>query len=180
MQFRVPQDINLEDKIIGPLTLIQFIYLLSGGVVVYLMFESFGKDHMGIFIIAVAPVIILSLGLAFLKIQDQPLSHFIKVGIQYFLNPKVRLWRREGVSPQVIFEGPKSKKTQILPPLKKKIEKSELEKLAYVLDSENQQNTKNFGKATEKFEKILEKESIPRQSGIKQGGKVGSLGQTQK
>lgn len=132
IQFQVPQNIDMEDKIIGPLTLIQFLYLLAGGVVDYLIFLSIGPSF--VFWVIGLPIALISLALAFLKIQDQPLSYFVRAGLTYLSRPKIRLWQRQGLAPTVIFAA--KKKTVIAPPPpKKRIEKSELEKLAYSLDT---------------------------------------------
>ena len=39
MQFSVPQFVEVEDKIIGPLTLKQFLVLLGGGFVVFVLYK---------------------------------------------------------------------------------------------------------------------------------------------
>jgi len=140
LQFQVPQGLDLEDKIVGPLTLIQFLYLIAGGVVDYLLFLSFKTSF--IFWVIGLPIALVALALAFLKIQDQPLSYFIKAGLIYLSRPKIRLWRRQGLAPTVLVNPPK-KILKAPPPPKRKIEKSELEKLAYALDTRGQmQNAK--------------------------------------
>jgi len=132
MQFKVPQNIDLEDKIVGPLTLIQFLYIISGGIIVYLLFLTLGSTFF--FWVLAIPVAAVAISLAFLKIQDQPLSHFIKAGLMYLSRPKVRIWQRHGVTTSAIKAAPVKKEgTTALP--KKKIEKSELEKIAQVLDT---------------------------------------------
>ena len=133
MQFQVPQNIDMEDKIIGPLTLIQFLYLITGGIIDYLLFLSLKGSF--IFWILALPIGIFALALAFLKIQDQPLSYFVKAGLAYLSRPKVRLWQREGLDIAVVHSP--IKKTEAAPPApKRKIEKSELEKLAATLDTQ--------------------------------------------
>lgn len=135
MQFQVPQGIELEDKIIGPLTLIQFLYLLVGGIIDYLLFLSLKGSFL--FWLFGLPIALIALALAFLKIQDQPLSYFIKSGFIYLTRPKIRLWQRQGIAPQVI-RAPQKKVIKTPPPTpKRKIEKSELEKLAYTLDTQS-------------------------------------------
>lgn len=133
MQFKVPQNIDLEDKIVGPLTLIQFLYVLGGGVIVYLLYLSMGMKLL--FWALSLPVAIIALALAFLKIQDQPLSHFIKAGLVYLSKPKKRIWQRQGLVKPIVFAAPK-KKTAPPPLPKRRIEKSELEKLAQMLDTQ--------------------------------------------
>ena len=134
MQYKVPQNIDLADKVIGPLTMIQFLYLLAGGVVIYLVFNVAGPGVL--FYITAIPVGALSLGLAFLKIQDQPLMHFITAGFIFYLRPKQRIWQRFGSNIITVRDLPKAKKEEEFP-AKKSVNKSELEKLAYTLDTHN-------------------------------------------
>ncbi len=140
MQFQVPQNIDIEDKIVGPLTLLQFLYLIGGGIICYLLFMWSGGNY--IFWLLGLPIALVALALAFLKVQDQPLSYFIKAGFFYLSRPKIRLWKRYGISPRVILATP-AKKSKSAPAPKRKIEKSELEKLAYTLDTQGKtQNLK--------------------------------------
>lgn len=132
MQFKVPQNIDLEDKIVGPLTLIQFVYLMAGGIIIYISFNVFSA---GIFWLIAIPTALLSLSLAFLKIQDQPFSHFLLAAVLFFVRPAKRIWHKELALERLTVEkAPVKKKEEIKLP-KKGIEKSELEKLAYILDT---------------------------------------------
>ena len=134
MQFQVPQNIDLEDKIIGPLTLIQFLYCIGGGVIVYLLFMTLTWKNFFFWLLAV-PIGLVALSMAFLKIQDQPLSHFIKAGLVYLSKPRIHIWRRQGIAPQVLIKPPETKvETPIAP--KRQIVKSELEQLAQQLDTQ--------------------------------------------
>ena len=173
MQFRVPQNIDLEDKIIGPLTMIQFIYVLVGGLIDYLFFQWFGIKHLGIFLFLAIPIALVALALAFLKIQDQPLSHFVKAGLAYLSRPKIRIWRREGITPPVILEKSKEQKKEAVSLPKKHIEKSQLEQLAYALDTQGQagRQGQNFGRVSQIYESWLKNKP--------QGGQGGFMGQPQ-
>ncbi|KKQ72050.1 MAG: hypothetical protein US94_C0047G0005 [Berkelbacteria bacterium GW2011_GWB1_38_5] len=133
MQFQVPQGIDMEDKIVGPLTLIQFLYLLVGGVIDYLLFLNLKGNF--IFWILALPITIFALALAFLKIQDQPVSYFVRAGLSYLSRPKIRIWQRQGFNPSIIKIVQK-KATTVKAIPKRRIEKSELEKLAYTLDTQ--------------------------------------------
>lgn len=178
MQFKVPQNIDMEDKIVGPLTLVQFIYLLGGGLIVYILFQTVTSSK-ALFVILALPIAILSVGLAFIKIQDQPLSHFIKAGLYYFTNPKVRFWKKEGFTSSILVNPPKStQKEGFVPP--KQVEKSDLEKLAHVLDTGplQAQEKRNFGSITSSFEKIIQ-QGLNQQKTTRQGGQVGIMGQNQ-
>jgi len=155
------------------LTMIQFIYVLVGGLIDYLFFQWFGTEHFIVFLILAIPIGLTALALAFLKIQDQPLSHFVKAGLEYLSRPKIRIWKREGIAPQIILDKPKApkKETVVLP--KKHIEKSELEKLAYSLDTQGFSGSQgqNFGRVSQIYEGWLKNQP--------QGGQGGFMGQPQ-
>lgn len=133
MQFKVPQNIDLADKIIGPLTLVQFIYLLVGGMIFYI-FLKFGNTLLFIFI--GIPAALLSLFLAFVKVQDQPFSKFLLSLVFYLTRPKQRVWHKElelEELPHLETKEQRNKETEKQPA--KKVEKSDLEKLSQILDT---------------------------------------------
>lgn len=178
MQFKVPQNIDMEDKIVGPLTLIQFLYLLGGGLLVYILYQALGTKHMGIFLVLGLPIGIVSLAMAFLKIQDQPLMHFIKASIYYYTHPKTRIWQKQIQPPSVLVDAPVKKAQSDEAINRKHVEKSDLEKLAYVLDTKpmDVSEQKNFGKITTGFETLIQ-QGINQQHAKNQGGKIGTMGQ---
>jgi len=91
MRFRVPQFIDIEDKIVGPLTLKQFLYLLGGvGVLAMLWFYL----KLTLFIIIAVPIAILVLGLAFYKVNGRPFVYLLGSLIKYMTKPKLYLWKR--------------------------------------------------------------------------------------
>lgn len=161
MQFKVPQNIDLEDKIVGPLTLIQFLYVLAGAIIVYTLFQTLFISSPALFWLLSIPIALVSTGLAFVKIQDQPLAHFIVAGIAYLTSPKVRLWLREGEHEPVLAAAVKTKKAEALD-YRKHIEKSQLEQLAYSLDTQplNPKESKKIGQISSIYEKLLKEGGI--------------------
>ena len=92
MQFKVPQFIELEDKIIGPLTLKQFFYLLGGaGLLAILWFFL----KLGAFLIFALPIAGLSIALAFYRPQGRSLISLIASWLGYLTKPKLYLWRKK-------------------------------------------------------------------------------------
>ena len=131
-QFRVPQKIDLEDKIFGPLTLMQFIYLMAGGMVIYAAFETMDT---AIFWIIAVPVAILTLCLTFIKIQDQPFSKFVTSAAMFFVKPRTRHWYKNPEEEKFAKETMPKETTKTEHKIEhRKVEKSELDKLAGVLD----------------------------------------------
>ena len=91
MQFNVPQFIEVKDKIIGPLTLRQFIYLLLGMVVIVILWFYF---ELWLFVIIIIPIVLVSLMLAFYKFNGRRFIYFISSAMNYMMKPKLYLWKK--------------------------------------------------------------------------------------
>ena len=112
-QFGVPQFIDVEDKIFGPVTTRQFIILLVGGLLVFI---SFKLADMALFIFLLSLIGGSSLVLAFVKINGQLFHFFLLNIIQTLKRPSLRIWDKnykdaelkilikEGVAEEVIEE----------------------------------------------------------------------------
>ena len=90
-QFQVPQYINIEDRIIGPLTLKQFLYLLGGGAIILIAWFFLNAFF---FILVSVPVAILFGSLAFLKVGGLPFPTVLINGINFYLKPRLYIWKR--------------------------------------------------------------------------------------
>lgn len=127
MQFQVPQFIEVEDKIFGPLTIRQFIYLAGGAGFSVLLYFSL-PIYISIFLIP--PVIGFSLALAFYKINNKPFVTTLEAAVMYFFKNKLYIWRKE---PKKMEAG--AEETDILTPLlAPKLSDSKLKDLAWSLD----------------------------------------------
>ncbi len=91
MQFKVPQFIDIEDKIIGPLTLKQFLYLLAGIGIIAISWFYF---KLGLFIVISVPIAVLSLALAFYKVNGRPLISVFGSLIKYLSKPRLYIWKK--------------------------------------------------------------------------------------
>ena len=92
MQFQVPQFIEVEDKIFGPLTFRQFIYLGGSAGLAYILFRILP------FFFAfplIAGVIGLALALAFFKFNGRPFIVAMENAFFYALHPRLYLWNNE-------------------------------------------------------------------------------------
>lgn len=133
MQFKVPQNIDLADKIVGPLTLNQFIELTLGGVMVYILLTQFGAASVPFILIGI-PIGLFSVALAFLKINEQPFGHFVLAFLRYTRRPKIFTWHKTRLQTGgVIMKPTPMKKTTVRP--HHHATKSELQKLAFQLDT---------------------------------------------
>ena len=103
VQFKVPQNIDMEDKIVGPLTLVQFMELMVTCLVFYATFRS---GSLVLTLAVGAPVLLVGLMLAFVKIQDQPFSHFALALLQYTLRPRYRVWKKDTALERMTIPAP--------------------------------------------------------------------------
>ena len=92
MRFQVPQFIETETKLIGPFTLKQFLWLASGGAILFLFYMILPTY---LFFVLAVPIGGLSIALAFVKIHETPLASYFTYGLNYLLNPKQYIFKKE-------------------------------------------------------------------------------------
>ncbi|MFH1582972.1 MAG: PrgI family protein [Candidatus Falkowbacteria bacterium] len=88
-QFVVPQFIDVEDKIIGPVTTRQFIVILVGFLIIAVSYKIF---DFSLFIIFGLLVLLITGVFAFLKINGRPFHYFVLNLFQTFKRPRLRIW----------------------------------------------------------------------------------------
>lgn len=106
-EYKVPQNVEADDKLIGPFSFRQFCYLMIafGGCV---MAFFLGKQALPLAIIP-APAIILFGVLALPLRKDQPMEIYLAALVRYYiLKPKVRIWIADGEEPNVKIGAPVS------------------------------------------------------------------------
>jgi hypothetical protein len=130
MQFQVPQNIDLEDKIIGPMTLKQFLYVLAGGMLDYVCFLIF---DISAFAILALPITAFFCAMAFAKVQDQPFPKFLQNLIIFAFVPKARIWSKNTKPVKLISR--KILKPKEAPIESKQLPKGELDRLSQILDN---------------------------------------------
>lgn len=91
MQYQTPQFIEIEDKIFGPLTLRQFIYLAGAG---GLSLAFFTLLPIWLAIICSLPIVIFALALAFYQINGRPFIEALEHAFKYQLGAKLYLWKQ--------------------------------------------------------------------------------------
>lgn len=92
MRFEVPQFIEIEDKIFGPFTWRQFVYLAGGvGFAVVLLFTT----PFIFFVLIGVPVGGLAILLAFYPVNNRPFSNFLEAVVYFYKNSRVYHWRKK-------------------------------------------------------------------------------------
>lgn len=131
--YKVIQDIEAEDKLVGPLTLRQFIY---AGIVIVLGFIAWQFSKASIVLaVPFLPPIIFFAALAAPIGQDQPSEVWLLAKIRFFLKPRRRIWNQDGVSQLVTITAPKKIERVLTDGLSQTEVRSRLSALANTLDS---------------------------------------------
>lgn len=92
MRFEVPQFIEIEDKIFGPLTWRQFLYLGGGVGMAVVMFFTLPFI---LFVILGIPLAILAGALSFYPVNNRPFSFFLEAIVNYVVGQRLYLWRQK-------------------------------------------------------------------------------------
>ena len=99
--YKVPQDVEAEDKLLGPFSFRQFIYLviavLAGGLAYFL-----GTIFIGLALIPL-PLIVIFLILALPLKKDQPMEVYAAAILAFYLKPRLKLWEPDGILNMVEF-----------------------------------------------------------------------------
>lgn len=116
MQFQVPQFIETEDKVVGPFTIVQFVYIGAAGIVSFLLYFTV---ELWLWAIGTILALAVAFGFAFIKIEGRPLMHVIAAALSFYWKPQTYVWQSEyrgaagkaglagegGISLEEIFSG---------------------------------------------------------------------------
>ena len=91
MKFKIPQFIEVEDKVIGPFSLKQFLYLAIGGGILFALWFIVGIT---VFIIVAMPIAVVALVFAFYRVNGRPFTAFLTSLFEYLTKPRLYVWRK--------------------------------------------------------------------------------------
>ena len=137
MQFVVPQFIEVESKVIGPISVRQFIILLATAGIIFIWYSLFST----------VPLVILSLPtlgtgiiFAFAKVNGQPFHNFALSLIQTLQRPKLTLWQRQINKQIVVKMARKDKKDKGKKPFTSKpdVSTEHIAELSLIVDTKGQ------------------------------------------
>ncbi|MDB5237056.1 MAG: seg [Parcubacteria group bacterium] len=92
MEYQVPQFIEVEDKIFGPLTLRQFVFV-AGGMGLCVILVLYLPRLIGI--ILAIPVAALAAALAFYKVNNKSFLDMVEAGFNFYTKERLYLWKKE-------------------------------------------------------------------------------------
>ena len=135
MRFQVPQFIEVEDKIFGPLTFKQFIYVAGGAGICVILFIFLPKF---LAIPISLPVALFSGALAFYKVNGKPFINIVEAFLKYTVTNKLYIWKKEEkpIQKAASAQGSGEPKQVYVP----KLSESKLKELTWSLDIKENQN----------------------------------------
>lgn len=132
--YKVIQDIEAEDKILGPLTLRQFIYALIAVFFGYICFLCVSKGIPYLLVLFLPPALFMGF-FAFPFGKDQSTEVWALAKIRFFLKPRKRIWDQSGVKDLVTITVPKHIERVLTDGLSQTEVHSRLSALANTIDS---------------------------------------------
>lgn len=146
-QFTVPQFIDVEDKIIGPITTRQFIILLAAVILAAIGYKIF---DFSLFIFSLVIEMTIAGIFAFAKINGRPFHYFILNFIQTIKRPRLRVWNhRDILVPQMEAENKGEGVEQTTTVKPKQYNKSRLNELALIVDTQGSYRGEAGGRGIE-------------------------------
>ncbi len=136
MEYQVPQFIEVESKIVGPLTLRQFIYIAGGAGLCLVLFKFLPFLFAALLSL---PVIGLTGALSFYKVNNKPFISMIEAAAKFYTSSRLFLWRKEQhkISKEPVHTAP-----TITPTQEQHLTRGKLHELAWSLDVKDTSNTK--------------------------------------
>ncbi len=132
MRFQVPQFIEIEDKIFGPLTIKQFVYLAGGGGLSFIVYVLL--NNLLLSFIPIVAIMSLSFALSFYKVNNKSFITIVEAAFKYYLGGKLYIWKKEEKTkpktPDAALKDAKNYASIMVP----KISDSRLKDLTWSLD----------------------------------------------
>lgn len=129
MMFSVPQFIDVEDKIAGPLTWKQLGWMIGMGAVVMTIFGIFDTS---LSVVLSIPVVLIFCALAFYRPNGISMISFLGSALLFLFRPKVSVWERPTMILPTV-KNPVMKNTEVHP-TEKRLTREKLAELARMID----------------------------------------------
>ncbi|QQS59803.1 PrgI family protein [Candidatus Peregrinibacteria bacterium] len=106
LQYKIPQDVQREDTIIGPITMRQLIICAIGGGIAYTLYMILSKSYyMSVWLPPIAIISLLTVAFAFIEIRGISFTKWILLMLETIILPNKRVWDKRQ-STQFLFRFP--------------------------------------------------------------------------
>jgi PrgI family protein len=131
-QYKVPQNVEAEDKILGSLTFKQLIYTGAGILCGFVFFTLFRGVPVLMIALGLPPTALL-LALGLIQLQEQPFETYLIALISFVVKPRKQMWHKDPIVEAFHIEPPKVTVEQARRDPREV--RGQLEKLAQIIDT---------------------------------------------
>jgi hypothetical protein len=131
--YKVPQDVEADDKLIGPFSFRQFVYLIVVALAIAMAW-GLGQLLLPLAIIPL-PIIIFFGALALPLRKDQPMEIYMAAMVSFYLKPRKRFWTPDGIDSLIEITAPKTVEVQRVKNLSQNEAEQRFSYLANIVDS---------------------------------------------
>lgn len=131
-QFVVPQFIDVEDKIFGPITTRQFLILLGSGLLIFVVYKL---ADFALFITMLIIIGGLAIIFAFVKVNGQTFHYFLLNILQTTRKPSLRIWRKYYNKEELDYLRKQVFEVEAVEEIKIKVKASRIRDLALVVNT---------------------------------------------
>ncbi|HIA92216.1 TPA: PrgI family protein [Candidatus Saccharibacteria bacterium] len=132
--YKVPQDVEAEDKLLGPFTFKQFVFLIVTIIAIFVAFQLVATVSF-FAAIPLFPVIFVCGLIGVYRPKDQPVENKVIAYLNFWFRPRKRLWSRDGIVEQVTIKVPKKIETHLGDGRSQDQVRSQLKQLAQIVDT---------------------------------------------
>lgn len=131
--YKVPQDVEAEDKLLGPFSLKQVIFIILFVAAAWMAFVlSRIALPLGIIML---PLLVIFGVFGFVQRKDQPVEVYMAALVRFYIKPHKRIWNQEGFEQRVVITAPKVVEVKRFRDISQVEVKSRLGSLANMMDS---------------------------------------------
>lgn len=133
-QVVVPQFLDVEDKIIGPVTVRQFIEMVIGAIFIAILYRLL---YLPYFLVSAFVVFGITMIIAFAKINGQVFHIFMLNFFQTMINPKLKIWRKKATLKEIRDDlaKPKEDVLRSVKMSRRPVSSSRLSEIALIIDT---------------------------------------------
>ncbi|MBU4351171.1 PrgI family protein [Candidatus Parcubacteria bacterium] len=115
MRFQVPQFIEKESKIAGPLTFKQFALMGGAGVGIVILYAALAKTNFLAFAFLSTLLTVGAIALGFVRVGGRSLPVVLGNFILYSFSSRIYLWKRKDLPPRIVWQKLEDKSSPVKP-----------------------------------------------------------------
>jgi len=131
--YKVPQDVEAEDKLLGPFSLKQVIFIILFFGTAWMAF-ALSRIALPLGIVMLPFLVVFGV-FGFVQRKDQPVEVYLAALVRFYLKPHKRIWNQDGFDQRVVITAPRIVEVKRFRDISQNEVKNRLGSLANMMDS---------------------------------------------